>query len=192
VPVSTGSSRHGLRWVGVLLLLAGAGCDDEPDDVVRKTIGPAGGLISSHDDVLTLVFQPGALDREHEIVIFPSDEPPLVFGPAYRVKPDIALAVDVDVTYRRVLPANTDGVTVAAIRLDDYTAEMGHWVPLPRLAIDVPSGAVLAVDSTLSLYYGMLEFGGGRVDAVLGELDDDPRGEAPAADDAVTPVRTDP
>jgi hypothetical protein len=136
------------------------GCTEERDDVVRKTIGSAGGLVSSHDDVLTLVFQPGALTREHEIVIFPSDEPPLVFGPAYRVKPDIALAVDVEVTYRRVLPNDADGVAVAAIRLDDYAAEMGHWVPLPRLSIDVESGAVLAHDTELSLYYGMLEFGG--------------------------------
>jgi hypothetical protein len=149
-----------MQWIGALWLLAAGGCDEERDDVVRKTIGPAGGLVSSHDDVLTLTFLPGALSRDHEIVIFPSDEPPLVFGPAYRVKPDIELAVDVEVTYRRVLPSNTEGVAVAAIRRDDYTAQMGHWVPLPRLAIDVASGAVLAADQELSLYYGMLELGG--------------------------------
>jgi hypothetical protein len=154
-------SRLELRWIGAVLLLAAGGCADEREDLVRKTIGPAGGLVSSHDEVLTLVFQPGALEHEEEIEIFPSDEPPLVFGPAYRVKPNLELAVDVEVTYRRVLPANTDGVAVAAIRLDDYTEEMGHWVPLPRLSIDEASGAVLASDSQLSLYYGMLEFGGG-------------------------------
>jgi len=158
--VSTRSSRHGMRWVGALLLLAAAGCEQESAEIVRKTIGPAGGLVSSHDEVLSLVFLPGALDREREIVIFPSDEPPLIFGPAYRVKPDIELAVDVQVTYRRVLPSDTDGVAVAAIRLDDYTAERGHWVPLPRLSIHEPSGAVLAADSQLSLYYGMLDLAG--------------------------------
>jgi len=174
VGVSTRWSRHELRWVGALLLLAAGGCADERADLVRKTIGPAGGLISSHDEVLTLVFVPGALDHDHEIEIFPSDEPPLVFGPAYRVRPnDIELSVDVEVTYRRVLPANTDGVAVAAIRLDDYTDEMGHWVPLPRLSIDVESGAVLASDSELSLYYGMLEFGGGATSVTT----DDPTGD---------------
>ena len=132
---------------------------------MRKTIGPSGGLISSHDDVLTLVFQPGALDREYDVEIFPSDEPPLIFGQAYRVKPDVELAVDVEVTYRRVLPNNVDGVAVAAIRLDDYTAQMGHWVALPRLSIDEPSGSVLASDHELSLYYGMLERGGGSTSA---------------------------
>src|SRR4029079_6284487 len=144
--VSTRWSRLEVRWVGALLLLATGGCADERDDLVRKTVGPAGGLVSSYDDVLTLVFLPGALDHDHEIVIFPSDEPPLVFGPAYRVEPNIDLAVDVQVTYKRVLPAHTDGVAIAAIRLDDYTAEMGHWVPLPRLSIDEESGAVLASD----------------------------------------------
>lgn len=148
-----------MRWVGALLLLAAGGCD-EPEEVVRKTIGPAGGLVSSHDEVLTLAFLPGALTREHEIVIFPSDEPPLVFGPAYRVKPDIELAVDVEVTYKRVLPNDTDGVAVAAIRLDDYGAEMGHWEPLPRLSLHLPSGSVIANDYELSLYYGMLDTSG--------------------------------
>jgi hypothetical protein len=165
-----------MRWALALGLLAAGGCAEEREDLVRKTIGTAGGLVSSHDDVLTLVFLPGALDGDHEIEIFPSDEPPLVFGPAYRVKPDLELAVDVEVTYRRVLPANPEGVAVAAIRLDDYTAERGHWEPLPRLSIDVDSGAVLAIDSQLSLYYGMLESGGGATasDPTEGEPITDP------------------
>lgn len=169
------------------MLLAAGGCADEREDLVRKTIGPAGGLVSSHDEVLTLVFQPGALEHEEEIEIFPSDEPPLVFGPAYRVRPNIELAVDVEVTYRRVLPANTDGVAVAAIRLGDYTEEMGHWVPLPRLSIDEASGAVLASDSELSLYYGMLEFGGGATtqttnDPTEGDPTDPTGGDATEGD----------
>lgn len=155
-PVPTRCSRFGQGWIVVAAVLL-AGCDEEPEEIVRKTIGPAGGLVSSYDDVLTLVFQPGALTEEHEIVVFPSDEPPLIFGPAYRVKPDLELEVDVEVSYRRVLPSNTDGVTVAAIRLEDYEAEQGHWAALPRLALDAESGSVLAHDSQLSLYYGLLE-----------------------------------
>lgn len=155
--MNTRRSRVELQWIGALVLLMAPGCDEEREDLVRKAIGPEGGLISSHDRVLTLVFQPGALDEEHEIEIFPSDEPPLVFGPAYRVRPNLELAVDVEVTYRRVLPTNPDRVAVAAIRLEDYEAEEGHWVALPRLSIDVDSGAVLASDPQLSLYYSMVE-----------------------------------
>lgn len=158
------SSRHG-AWAAVLLALAAGACAEEREDLVRKTIGPAGGLISSHDEVLTIVFQPGALTESHDIVIFPSEEPPLIFGPAYRVKPELELEVNVEVTYRRVLPNNTDGVTVAAIRLDDYTEQMGHWDPLERLSIHETSGAVLASDYELSLYYGLLE-SGENVDAI--------------------------
>lgn len=171
-----------MRWAGSALLVALAACGGEREDLVRKTIGTAGGLISSHDEVLTLVFQPGALTRDYEIEIFPSDEPPLIFGPAYRVKPDIDLEVDVEVTYRRVLPSNTDGVAVAAILLDDYTDEMGHWEPLPRLALDVASGAVLASDSSLSLYYGMLEMGGGATSAGTGGPSDGTAGSGPSTD----------
>ncbi|MCA9705291.1 MAG: PT domain-containing protein [Myxococcales bacterium] len=186
--MSTRLPRHGAR-AGILLLLATGACADEREDLVRKTIGPSGGLISSHDDVLTLVFQPGALDREYDVEIFPSDEPPLIFGQAYRVKPDVELAVDVEVTYRRVLPNNVDGVAVAAIRLDDYTAQMGHWVALPRLSIDEPSGSVLASDHQLSLYYGMLERGGGSTSAgtsgptsgPTSDPTDDPTGGATAS-----------
>ena len=55
-------------------LLGLAACGDPgPADAVRKTIGPGGGLIASHDDVLSIVILPGALDREVEIEVFPSD-----------------------------------------------------------------------------------------------------------------------
>jgi len=124
---------------------------------VRKTIGPHGGLISSHDDVLTLVFQPGALSEDTEIEISPSDEPPPIFGLTYRVRPDEPVMVDVEVTYRRVLPNNPNGAKVGAIRLDDYSDEMGHWRALPRLALSVEQQSVIAIDDELSLYYGLLE-----------------------------------
>ncbi|MCA9655815.1 MAG: VCBS repeat-containing protein [Myxococcales bacterium] len=145
-----------------LALLATA-CADDPPDLVRKTIGPGGGLVSSHDDVLSIVFLPGALTRDQEIEIFPSDEPPPIFGPAYRVRPDIELMVDVEVSYSRALPANASGVAVAAIHLEDYSNEEGHWVALPRLALHEESSTVIAYDSELALYYGMLESGGSSV-----------------------------
>ena len=111
-------------------LLGLAACGEEgPADVVRKTIGPQGGLISSHDRVLTIVLQPGALTREVEIEVFPSDEPPAVFGPAYRVRPQVELLVDAEITYRRVLPSNPNAATVGAIRLDDEQRPGGSSRP---------------------------------------------------------------
>lgn len=143
-----------------LWLLGVAACgDDARPDAVRKIIGPEGGLISSHDEVLTIVLQPGALTREVEIEVFPSDEPPPIFGPAYRVRPHVELKVDAEITYRRVLPSDPNAATVGVIRLDDYTAEMGHWQPLPRLALSPEQQAVIASDGELSLYYGLLEDG---------------------------------
>lgn len=131
--------------------------DPGPANVVRKTLGPGGGLIASHDGVLSIVLLPGALTREVELEVFPSDEPPLVFGPAYRVRPQVELELDAEITYRRVLPSDPDTARVAAIRLDDYTAEMGHWVSLPRLAVIPEQQSVIASDDVLSLYYGLVE-----------------------------------
>lgn len=139
------------------LLGLSACADPDPDHLVRRTIGPQGGQVSSYDDVLTIVLLPGALSHDVEIEVFPSDEPPPIFGPAYRVRPHVELLVDAEVTYRRVLPSNPNAATVAAIGLDDYTAEMGHWVPLPRLALLPEQQSVIAVDDELSLYYGLLE-----------------------------------
>lgn len=154
--------------VGLVGLVA---CGEpDPEHVVRKTVGPQGGLVSSHDDVLTIVLLPGALTREVEIEVFPSDEPPPIFGPAYRVRPHVELLVDAEITYRRVLPSNPNAATLAAIRLDDYTEEMGHWVALPRVALSPEQQSVIGLDGELSLYYGLLE----DADAPpLAEADDD-------------------
>ncbi|MEX1367585.1 MAG: VCBS repeat-containing protein, partial [Nannocystaceae bacterium] len=108
----------------------------------------------------SIVFHPGSLSESTEIEIVPSDEPPPIFGPAYRVRPDIELLVDVEVSYRRALPADPGGVAVAAIRLEDYVSEQGYWVPLPRVSLHEPSGTVVGHDSELSLFYGLLEAGG--------------------------------
>lgn len=152
---------------GPLALAAAAsfgvlGCgESEPANLVRKTIGPGGDIITSHDGVLTIVIQPGALERDTEIEIFPSDTPPRIYGPAYRVRPDIELQVPSDVTYRRVLPTDPQDARVAAIHLEDYGDGEGHWSPLTTLSLDVGDESVTAVDDELSLYYGLLELDGG-------------------------------
>lgn len=143
------------------LLLGVCACSEAtPPNTVEKTIGPAGGLISSHDQVLTIVLQPGAVSSDVDIQIWPSDEPPAVWGPAYRVTPDIDLMVDAQVSYRRLLPNNPNSATVGAIHLEDYTSEMGFWDPLTRIALDPELELVTSVDSQLSLYYGLLELSG--------------------------------
>lgn len=139
-------------WLGV-----GACGEPQHPDAVRKTIGPEGGIITSHDGVLSIVLLPGALGGEVELEVFPSDEPPPIFGLTYRVRPDIELSFDAQVSYRRVLPSNPNAATIGAIRLDDYADEMGHWEPLPRLTLDAEQQLVMASDDQLSLYYGLLE-----------------------------------
>lgn len=140
------------------LLFGPVACgDSDPPNLVRKTIGPSGGLISSHDDVLSIVLLPGALSGDVDIEIFPSDEPPPIFGLTYRVRPDIDLMFDAEVTYRRVLPSNPNAGVIGAIKLDTYTDEMGHWEPLPRLTVNPDQESVIAVDDQLSLYYGLVE-----------------------------------
>ncbi len=124
-------------------------------------VGAEGGLVSSHDKRLTLVFQPGALIDDTEIVIFPSDVPPEIYGAAYRVQPDIELRVAAEVTYRRPLPPiEPRAVAVAAVRTSDFTTGMGFWQPLPRLFIDLSNESVTAKDDELSLYYGMFDYNG--------------------------------
>ena len=162
-------SREFQRWcpaVSCVLAVALAGCGDDPEPakLVRKAIGTDGGLISSHDGVLTIVIQAGALSETTTIEIFPSDEPPLVFGPAYRVRPNIPLEVDAEIEYRRVLPADPEDTEIAAIRLADYENDNGWWRPLPRIVLDVEHDSVLALDSELSLYYALLEDANGPDD----------------------------
>ncbi len=159
------------------MVMTVACADPEPPGLVRKTIGPEGGLISSQDNVLTVVLQPGALDREVDVEVFPSSEPPAVFGPAYRVRPDIELSVAAEITYRRVLPSNPNSATVAAIRLGDYADQMGYWRPLPRLALNLEQQSVIASDGALSLYYGLIEDGDAPAPpSGTGDGDEDPPG----------------
>jgi len=177
------TSFDALRCTGCLLVLGlgalgACGGDDGPADRVRKTIGTEGGLISSHDGVLTIVLQAGALVEATEIEIYPSDDPPLVFGPAYRVRPNVPLEIDAEVTYRRVLPADPSGVTVGAIHREDFENGSGFWRALPRLELDVENDAVLATDSELSMFYALLDDGvAGTEDGGSSEDGSDPTTE---------------
>ena len=133
------------------------GCAPDDDErTVRARIGPSGGQISSHDGVLTLLILPGALEDEQEFVVAPSDTPPHIFGPAYRVQPDIDLMINAEVTYARTLPNDPTGTAVAAIRREDFAAGDGTWIKLPTVELDV-NELVTATDAEVSLFYGLLE-----------------------------------
>jgi hypothetical protein len=168
--------------LAIVVVLTGCGRDEDPPHLVRKTIGTDGGLISSHDGVLTIVLQAGALTEATEIEVFPSDEPPRVFGPAYRVRPNVPLEIDAEVTYRRVLPEDPKDTDIAAIRLEDYENENGWWRPLPRLEVDAEHDLVLSLDSELSLYYALLEDSNGPD----GNDETDTGGESSSDDSPVT------
>jgi len=166
--------RYGLPLPLIIPLVAGlVSCGDGEPEVVRKVIGAEGGLITSYDDRLTIVLQPGAVSDDTEITIFPSDVPPSIYGAAYRVQPDIELNVAAEVTYRRPLPPiEPKAVAVAAVRTDDFVMGTGFWQPLPRLFIDLDQDSVTCKDDSLSLYYGMFDYnevpegGGGGVCAI--------------------------
>ncbi|MCR9166475.1 MAG: hypothetical protein ACE37F_36620 [Nannocystaceae bacterium] len=107
--------------------------------------------------MLTVLILPGALETTHEFSVAPSDTPPHIFGPAYRVQPDVPLAVNAEVTYARRLPNDPTGTAVAAIRKDDFEAGTAAWIKLPTVELDVADQLVTATDSEVSLFYGLLE-----------------------------------
>ena len=146
-----------VRRLGIAMVLVLPACKDEPPHVVRKVIGRNGGQVSSHDDVLTLTFQPGALAGETEIEIAPSDTPPMIFGPAYRVKPGVDLETPIDVTYRHALPADPSGVAIAAVHREAFEAGHGEWVALPVTELDPEGELVAGVDTEIAMFYGLLD-----------------------------------
>ncbi|MBV1861176.1 MAG: hypothetical protein KUG77_22355, partial [Nannocystaceae bacterium] len=118
------TSRLGLSLLCAASVTSLFGCAPDDDErTVRARIGPSGGQISSHDGVLTVLILPGALEGEHEFVVTPSDTPPLIFGPAYRVQPDIELMINAEITYARTLPNDPTGTGVAAIHREDFVAD---------------------------------------------------------------------
>lgn len=134
------------------------GCaPDEDERTVRANIGPSGGQVSSHDGVLTVLILPGALESQREFVISPSDRPPAIYGPAYRVEPDVDLAVGAEITYARTLPRDYEGIAVAAIRREDFASGAGSWIKLPTIELDVANESVTGTDSEVSVFYGLIE-----------------------------------
>lgn len=135
------------------------GCQEasKESEVARKVIGPAGGTITSADDVLTLAIPPGALDDEIELFIERTGEPPAVFGQAYIVQPNPALRYDLSVSYRQELPDDVSGLAVGAVDAIAYEEGRGQWEPLTLLRVDRQAKLVSGLDDGVSIFYALLD-----------------------------------
>jgi hypothetical protein len=151
--------------------LAGGCRPDRLPQEVRQAIGPGGGQISSRDGALTIYLPPSAVESTIQVVISLSETPPEAYGPAYRVQPDVDLALAAEITFALELPMNPEEATVGAIRRDAFAAGDGRWTPLPRIELDLERGVVTAIDHELSMFYALLDEGGNVVTATIGGSD---------------------
>jgi hypothetical protein len=136
-------------------------CKDPAEGSERRCagIGTAGGTVTSHDHVLTLALRPDALEERTQVCITPAERPPegppSIYGAAYRVQPDIDLALNATVTYRAALPSDPAGVAVGVILREDFEAGRGRWLPLPVTRLEPENELVAGSDPRLSMYYGL-------------------------------------
>jgi len=151
------NAMHGAS--GLILLLALGACSQasNDEDVARRVIGPAGGIITSVDSVLTVVIPPGALEEELEFFIEPSNEPPPTSYPAYLVRPTPELLFDATITYRTSLPAETVALALGAVDPNAFDQGRGEWVPLPLLRVDPEQGLVTGLDDRISIFYALID-----------------------------------
>lgn len=175
--------------LGLALLATACNNDGATSESVCVRIGSDGGLVTTADDVLTIALQPGALAETTEICVRKDDDPPDVFGPAYRVSPNVPLALPSTLSYRWELPAQTADVTVGRIDRDDYEAGKGKWIPLPRLTVDVENGLVKSSDEELALFYALLDEGG-SASTSAGDATDTGNADEPGDSTSVDPSTT--
>lgn len=158
-------------------LLSIAACGSGPSSA---SIGPQGGIISSEDDGLTIVIWPGALGRYEDFEIVPSQMAPESFGQAYRVRPNVELAVGAEIILRGDLPNQLSKTRIGSLDADDVAAGEVEWTHLPYLSqsIDEKASTVHSHDSRIALYYAILD------DGVPGS--DDSAGDESSSDDGST------
>lgn len=129
-----------------------------------ETIDGSGGIVSSADGILSLSFRPGSVSESTEVCITeaerPPNGPPNVYGQAYRVTPDVAVDVNISVTYRAPLPPNTSEAAVAVIRREDFDAGAGRWLALPITRLEPSNDLIAGTDTRISMFYGLVDDGG--------------------------------
>lgn len=140
------------------MALGVAACRDASDpELARGEIGPDGGLLTSVDSILTIAIQPGALEETIELTIERSTDPPDVYGPAFRVFPNVPLAIPATVTYRYPLPDDTTDTAIGYVDPVEYAAGDGRWRPLPVVRIEPAQKLVTATDEQLSIFYALID-----------------------------------
>ncbi|MCX4246966.1 SMP-30/gluconolactonase/LRE family protein [Paraliomyxa miuraensis] len=163
-----------------LALEVGACRDASDPDVARGEIGPQGGLLSSVDSILTVAIQPGALEETIELTIERSIEAPDAYGPAFLVRPNVALAIPATVTYRYPLPDDTRTTAVGHVDPQEFADGVGRWRPLPVVRLDPAQQIVTATDDQLSLFYTLLD----RLDPSVPDTGDTGTSAGPSTDSA--------
>lgn len=145
--------------MGAYTLALGAGaCRDASDpEVARGVIGPKGGQLTSVDSILTIAIRPQALEENVELTIQRSTTPPDVYGPAFRVTPNLPLAIPATVSYRFALPDDTSETAIGYVDPLEFAAGEGRWHTLTTLRLDPAEKLVTATDAQLSLFYGLLD-----------------------------------
>jgi sugar lactone lactonase YvrE len=148
-----------LALVGACTFTLGSGaCRDASDpELARGKIGPDGGILVSVDSILTIAILPQALEETIELTIERSEEPPDVYGPAFRVRPNVALAIPATVSYRYPLPDDTSQTAVGYVDAEEFSAGDGRWRPLPVVKLEPERKLVTSTDTQLSLFYGLLD-----------------------------------
>lgn len=117
--------------------------------------------MTSTDGVLTIAIRPGALVETIDVCIreaetYDNGGPPDIYGPAYRISPDIGLDLNATITLQTPLPDPSSSARIAAILYDDFARGEGEWIELPVARIDPDNQLITASDVRLSMFYGLV------------------------------------
>ncbi len=155
-------------------LMAVHGCGDH-ESRACVTLGREGGVLQSHDSVLTIAIQPEALDEAQQFCISPSDAPPEAFGAAYLVAPPMPLNFEALVSYRGAMPEDPSVLNVGRISEHEFSIGRGKWTSLSGCRVDEAARNVQCADDGLSKFYGLLDrFVGDDEPVALGSSGDLP------------------
>ncbi len=197
--LTTGPWRRGAScWLGAAvqwapLMVLGVGCAKAPEERCT-TVGRAGGLIYSVDNILSIALQSEALDDDTEFCVVESKNAPDIYGNAYRVFPNPKLHFAAAISYRFALPEDLSEINIGRVDAEDYAANAGEFVSLPGCRIEEGARQVTCVDDEIAKFYGLLDdFDGPVTDSIGGTSGVDPSvGPTTNPTDPTTMTATDP
>jgi hypothetical protein len=169
--------------VGACLALGS--CAGAPEERCA-TIGRAGGLLFSADNVLTIALPPEALDEDIDFCVVQSERGPDIYGNAYRVYPNPALHFAAQISYRFALPDDTSEINIGRVDAEDFAAGMGEWVSLDGCRVESGARLVSCEDDEIAKFYGLLDDYDGPIDDSNGETTADSVGPTTNASNATT------